>query len=431
LKETIMSAASSPRETSVPAMPNTFYAEDPANGTFRLHPKVYTDPTILEHEMREVFGKSWLYVGHESEVPTKGSFVCRRVAGRPVIMVRGDDGNIRVLLNVCRHRGNVVCRERKGTAKFFRCSYHSWSFNNQGKLVGVSRKEAYAPGFDTGELGLLQVRVESYRGLVFLCFSDRTEGLVDYFAGAREILDLILDSSDAEGGIAIVGGSHDYGVDANWKLLMDNTMDIYHVFSTHNRYVAEFLPSVMNIRPTQAGMFDTSQAMSLGNGHVNIEVASFGTPSIDADKFQGWQTRYGTVRADRMLKCRQQLLLFPNTLFLQTWQAIRTCQPVAHNRMEVTAWALMPARDDPKAREMRLAMYNSFLGPGGFATPDDVEVMEVLQSNMSRTPELEYVDMSRGMAREQPLCDDELQMRAFWKQWYQLVGARVDAERPR
>jgi phenylpropionate dioxygenase-like ring-hydroxylating dioxygenase large terminal subunit len=294
--------------------------------------------------------------------------------------------------------------------------------------MGVSRKEAYAPGFSTEELGLLQVRTQTYRGLVFLCFSENTEGLVEYLAGAREVLDLILDASDDEGGMAIVGGSHDYGVDANWKLLMENTMDIYHVFSTHNRYVAEFLPSVMNVRPSPASMFDGSRAMDLGNGHVNIEVATFGTPAIDADKLADWKARHGVERAERMLNRRQQLLLFPNTLFLQTWQAIRTCQPVAYNRMEVTAWALMPVKDDPQARELRLAMYNSFLGPAGFATPDDVEVMEVLQSNLSSTPELEFVDMSRGMAREQPLCDDELQMRAFWKHWYQRVGTRIEAE---
>jgi phenylpropionate dioxygenase-like ring-hydroxylating dioxygenase large terminal subunit len=425
-----MNATSTPRGTPTSTR-NAFYTEDLTAGTFRLHPKVYTDPTILEREMREVFGRSWLYVGHESEVPTKGSFITRRVGGRPIILVRGDDGNIRLMINVCRHRGNVICRERKGTARSFLCSYHSWNYNNRGKLVGVSRKEAYAPGFDAEELGLLRVRMESYRGLIFLCFSERTEGLVEYLAGAREILDLILDSSDDEGGTAIVGGSHDYGVDANWKLLMDNTMDIYHVFSTHNRYVAEFLPSVMNVRPTPSQMFDSSRAMDLGNGHVNIEVATFGTPSIDADKLAGWQSQYGAARANQMLNFRQQLLLFPNTLFLQTWQAIRTCQPVTHNRMEVTAWALMPVKDDPKAREMRLAMYNSFLGPGGFATPDDVEVMETLQANMSSTPELDFVDMSRGMAREQPLCDDELQMRGFWKHWYKRVGAGIEAEAAR
>lgn len=409
-------------------MRKTIFTEDLTAGTFHLNPRVYTDPTIFQHELRELFSKCWLYVGHESEVPIPGSFVSRRMAGRPIFMSRGDDGRIRLFLNVCRHRGNVICRARKGTAKRFICSYHAWSYNNKGKLVGIPRKEAYAAQFAQHDMDLIQVRMESYRGLIFLCFSENTEGLVEYLAGAREILDLILDANSGEEGIAIIGGSHDYGVDANWKLLMDNTMDIYHVFHTHRRYMTEFLPDVMNVRPTPEGMFDTSCVMDLGNGHVSMELETVGTPSIDAEKLARWQARYGKERAERMINRNQQLLLFPNTLFLQMWKAIRTCQPVSHERMEVTAWALLPVDDEPVTRQMRLSLYNSFMGPGGFATPDDVEVMEVLQANMRDTPELPFVDMSRGMTRQQPLCDDELQMRSFWKAWYERIGPGIETE---
>src|SRR5205814_6282025 len=81
-------------------------------GLFRVNRRAFTDPHILELEKERVFDQCWIYVGHESEIPNPGDFRSRRVAGRPVILVRGTDGQVRVLLNTCRHRGALVCCEK-------------------------------------------------------------------------------------------------------------------------------------------------------------------------------------------------------------------------------------------------------------------------------------------------------------------------------
>src|SRR5688572_27261238 len=140
-----------------------------AEGVFRVHRRAFTDPHLLELEKCRVFDQSWLYAGHASEIPQPGDFRARRVAGRPVILVRGGDGTIRILLNTCTHRGALVCREQTGNAKTFQCFYHAWTYNNQGELIGVPGDEAYSDAFDRRQLGLaMPPRVESYRGFLFM-----------------------------------------------------------------------------------------------------------------------------------------------------------------------------------------------------------------------------------------------------------------------
>jgi len=156
-------------------------------GVFRINRRTLTDPQILELEKERVFGRCWIYAGHESEIPNPDNFCARNVAGRPVILVRGSDQQVRVLLNTCRHRGALVCRERAGNTKTFQCPYHAWTYNNRGELVGVPGEDAYSPAFDRQQFALATPpRMESYRGFLFISFDPAIEPLVDYLAGATE-----------------------------------------------------------------------------------------------------------------------------------------------------------------------------------------------------------------------------------------------------
>jgi p-cumate 2,3-dioxygenase alpha subunit len=180
--------------------------DDREAGLFRVNRRAFTAPEILTFERERIFERCWIYAGHESEVPQSGDFCSRRVVGRPIIFARGDDGQVRVLLNTCPHRGALVCREQTGNARTFQCPYHAWTFNNCGELVGVPGEDAYSPAFDRRERSLMPApRVESYRGFVFVCFDPATETLVEYLAGAKEYLDLVCDQSEV--GMEIVHGT--------------------------------------------------------------------------------------------------------------------------------------------------------------------------------------------------------------------------------
>jgi p-cumate 2,3-dioxygenase alpha subunit len=404
--------------------------DDTARGLFRVSRRAFTSAEVLEAERARIFARSWLYLGHESEVPEPGSFRAREVGGRPLIFVRSSDGQLRVFLNACTHRGAQVCREKSGRAKSFQCFYHGWTFANDGRLIGVPSDEAYPPGFARERLGLASPRVESYRGFVFVRFSEAGESLADYLAGAKEYLDLIADQSEV--GMEIVGGSQSYGIRANWKLLVENSFDGYHAQIAHARYLKYVIES--------GGMgaigVGRNSALDLGNGHAVIEyeapwgrpvarwVPSFGAEAKDeiAAIRARLEQRLGRERAARISSASRNLVIFPNLVINDIMAiTVRTFFPVAPDAMTVDAWSLAPREESREHRRHRLENFLTFLGPGGFATPDDIEALECCQRGYLAAPD-GWNDISRETHVAQPSFMGEHQIRTFWRRWQQLIA---------
>src|SRR5437762_12910145 len=105
------------------------------NGT--LHGAIFSDPDIYEQELEQIFGRMWLFVGHESQIPRPGDFVRSRMGEEQVIVTRAPNNQVHVLLNSCAHRGNVVCRYDSGRALAFHCSCHGWVYNSEGALMSL------------------------------------------------------------------------------------------------------------------------------------------------------------------------------------------------------------------------------------------------------------------------------------------------------
>ena len=138
--------------------------DDRERGIFRVHRSSMTSAEIFQREREYIFNRCWIYLGHESEVENPGDYRRRTVAGRPLFFTLGRDGQVRVFLNTCTHRGALICRSDEGNAEVLQCFYHAWTFNTHGELIGVPGEDAYGPYFDRTELGLKQQpRVESYR----------------------------------------------------------------------------------------------------------------------------------------------------------------------------------------------------------------------------------------------------------------------------
>ena len=115
---------------------------------------IFVDQEIYQQELEQVFGRSWMFVGHESQVPNPNDFVANYIAEDPVLVTRDSRGKLHCFLNMCRHRGNRICRSDQGNSQSFMCTYHGWTFATDGKLVGVpGYKEAYFEELDRSQWG--------------------------------------------------------------------------------------------------------------------------------------------------------------------------------------------------------------------------------------------------------------------------------------
>jgi p-cumate 2,3-dioxygenase subunit alpha len=418
-----------------------YVQEDPASFTFRIRREALVSPEVLERERRAVFDRCWIYVGHGSEIATAGDYKSRQVAGRPLIFCRDEQGDVRALLNSCRHRGALVCTQPEGNAKRFFCLYHGWTYGNDGSLRSVPGEEAYGPHFDKGQLGLVPVpRLDSYGDFWFVNFDRDAIDLVDYLAGATEYIDLVTDQSPS-GRMQIVAGSQEYDIRANWKLLAENSVDDYHLPTAHATWLAYMRNSGVDVRPAkEAGALLPAKGIGkdLGNGHLVIDNPNYrGRPVAAWISIYGEEAkpdiaairaelvaRLGEVRAARVADTNRNLVVFPNLVINDgSSVTVRAFFPEAPDLMHVTAWALGPVEETAEQRARRLDAFLTFYGPGGFATPDDIAALELLQRGYRTWREVQWNDLSRGMGKDEgdQLNTDEGHIRVFWRRWSQLM----------
>ena len=418
----------------------TFVIDDRDSGLFKVNREAFTSEAVLRREREVIFSKCWLFLGHATELRQPNDFLIRPVGGQQVIFNRDRKGDFHAFFNVCPHRGAQVVREKTGNAISFKCFYHGWCFNNDGRFATRAAPGVYPPNFGRdGSVDLPRVpRLESYRDFFFVNFDASAGSLSDYLTGSKDVFDLLAEHSP--NGMEIVGGVQEYSIRANWKLLVENSYDGFHAPETHETYfdyLTKYIgpehvaKAVANIKKPGA-----SRVYDYGNGHAAIEsIAGWGRPiarsippwgeegRVRAELlFKELEGRVGHERAVRIADRDRNVGIFPN-LVLNDIMAIvvRTFYPITPDLMEVTSWALAPIGEDPTSRKNRLDNYLEFLGPGGFSTPDDVEALESAQRGYASSLFSPWNDISRGMLKEQPVADDEAQMRAFWRQWNRLM----------
>ena len=131
--------------------------------------EVFVNHSVYQQEQEQVFARSWLFVGHESQVPSPGDYFVSSMGEESVILCRDRQGQIHVFLNTCMHRGMKVCRYDEGNTAVFTCPYHGWSYATDGQLVGVPYfKEAYREELDKSRWGLIEVaQLANYKGTIW------------------------------------------------------------------------------------------------------------------------------------------------------------------------------------------------------------------------------------------------------------------------
>jgi phenylpropionate dioxygenase-like ring-hydroxylating dioxygenase large terminal subunit len=411
----------------------------------RVHRRVYTDPALFDEEMTRVYGGTWTYLLHESELAEPHDFKTGYLGRRPIILTRDGDGDIHALFNRCRHRGATVCRTERGNAKSFTCPYHGWTYRNSGELTGVPWPSGYGPDFDRGRYPLARVpRVASYRGFVFGTLNLDAPDLDTHLGPARALLDQWIDRSPT-GQVFVRSGANRMVYKGNWKLAFDNAADGYHVAFSHRslltmarRFGEDKDMTYSSRNPDSSGMY----TQYLGNGHTfgdqrpSYEGAGSywrqQRPQPGREHYEEEiRRRYG-ARADELLDlacgAQMNLNLFPNLLIIGN--QLQVIEPIAVDRTQLT-WHWTTIGGVPEEiNTLRMRTQEDF---PSFGEVDDQANFEECHRGLT-IPEVEWVLVNRGLGLEDrhrvdehgvvtAPKTDELVLRSYFQEWKRLMTA--------
>ena len=424
-------------------------------GASEVHRDVFLSQHVFEQEMKTVFRRTWIYVGHDSQAPNKGDFITTTIGTQPVIMVRHTDDTIQVLLNRCPHKGVQLVNDPSGsTGRFFRCPYHAWSFKTDGSPLGIPFKKGYEDtGFDTScaKKGMCNVKnVKNYRGFIFARLSDEGESFEDFFSGSLSSIDNMIDRSP-EGKLEIVGAPLRYLHHCNWKMLVDNQTDTCHPMIAHESSAGTVKriweaaagegapnpmpkPMVVELVLPFMSSYETFEKMGIrtwdhGHGHTGVSWSIHSEYSDVEGYFTAMIEAYGKERAEEIIaETRHNTCYFPNMMVKGAIQTLRLFKPVAADRTIVESW-IFKLVGVPDTFLKRTAMYNRIINaPTSIVGHDDLEMYERAQEGL-KVDANPWVNMQRHY-REDELGGEqvhpgtsEVQMRNHYVSWAKYMSA--------
>jgi choline monooxygenase len=337
---------------SAPATPRLPDVSDPLAGT-ALPPRLYLDDGLLDAECELIFERTWQLAGHVSSLPRPGSYLTAQAGSQPVLVVRGENGELRAYRNVCRHRASRLLSGAGQCKGAIRCRYHGWTYRFDGTLIGVPEGLAFGEKLDKSKLGLHPVRVEEMCGLLFVNLDDDAAPLTDLVGDLPERLapyriETLEPFALAGATLGIqprqfmarqrppAGGD---GQPANWKVVVENYIEGYHIPIAH--------PGLMRMLDYK------NYATELHDHYVWFEAPHRSKPSSNRlERLYGRlvEPMAGLTDADRHVW--RYVFLYPNTTIdlyadqVNTWQILpngigRTTDVFANYR---------PAGSSPRTR---------------------------------------------------------------------------------
>lgn len=367
---------------------------------------VYSDPAVFTLERERLFTRAWIFLGHESEVPNPGDYVVRRVLDDSFILVRDAQGEIRVHLNMCLHRGMQICRAERGNTAHFRCSYHGWTYANDGSLVGLPfHADAYGgdDGFQRSGRRLLSPAIDRYNGLVFVNLASDPEPLRTYLGDFTFYLDLY--SRQSEAGLELRGPQR-WRIQANWKIGCENFVgDMYHTPYTHRSVVDIGLFRAPKAHKRKEGVLyfagkGGGTTYKLPAGDFRSRMRHVGYPdAMIARQRETWSAQQRSLVAEDGFMV-SAATVFPNLSLVHNWPQIdesgrvtpfislRQWQPISATETEVLSWFAVDRTAPADFKEASYKAYLMCFGSSGMFEQDDVEnwvsITSVSQGPMGR-----------------------------------------------
>jgi len=345
--------------------------------------RMFFDEDIYQLELERIFARAWNFMAHDSMIPNPGDFFMTFIGEDRVIVVRDNEGNPQVLVNSCRHRGNAVCRAEEGHATSFMCTYHGWTYDLKGALVGVPGfKEVYHEELDRENWGLINAgKVETYKGFIFANMDPEAIDLDEYLGPVGR---MGLDFLAERGTLRVIPGVQKYTLPCNWKLAVDNLFDWYHPALSHSSAFMVLVPppkgQVTAEMRRMMNPYNERDVVLLGEyGH------GIGGPLLDDLNKQRLATVPKSYLTMRELPKAQEVLgpvglktgghpsIFPN-LWVATLQGQLSLRiPKGPSSTEIWWFSMIEEEIDEAGWHFQRQSSNHIFGPAGILEQDDGE----------------------------------------------------------
>ena len=316
----------------------------------------YTSPEFYEREVHRIFMQTWNFVGRADLIPKPGDYLTVDLAGVSVILVRGDDGEIRAFSNVCRHRGTRLL-SCDGNCGAISCPYHSWTYSLDGTLRSAAGMEE-TENFDLADYGLTQFRLATWAGFLFINFSQNGESLIDYLGDLPKIADSYNFSE------MICTRRKVYDVACNWKVYIENQREGYHVSTVHRTS----LGSQVTVQLTTSGNW-SGAFLKRGKSEAVLRGETASLPPIPS-------------LAGRAAEGTYFVLVYPHTFLGCTVDCMwwMECQPQGPARTKVVVGSCFP-RSTVERPEFADAV-EKYYERWDTSHPEDNEICELQQQGL-------------------------------------------------
>ena len=416
-----------------------------------VHRDVYLSQELFDLEMERLWRNTWIYVGHDSQVPNIGDFYSTEIARQPLIMLRDESGKVRVLMNRCAHKGARLVSAMHGQCenRLLRCPYHGWTYRLDGSIRTIPMKSGYegtALADSPNSRGIVNLpHVENYRGFVFARLSESGPGFREYFGESLTSIDNMVERAP-EGRLEVAGGVLRFMHDCNWKMFIENLNDTMHPMVAHESAagtakklwadkpegtpkpmaIEQFLPFVNGY-----SFFDQMGVHIYENGHsytgVNFSIHSAYSAIGEYESLM--EKTYGAERARAILgEVRHNTVYYPSLTIKGAIQSIRVVRPLGPQQTLIESWTFRLA-GAPAQLLRRTVMYTRLINaPTSVVGHDDRHCYRAIQEGLAAEGN-DWVSLHRNWTeRERTQLagnyngTSEVSMRGQYRAWQQFMA---------
>lgn len=413
---------------------------------------LFADEEIFQEEIKRIFSRAWLFVGHESLIPKPDDYFVSQMGTDSVILTRDRQGNIQVLLNSCTHRGMKLCRYDHGNNRTFSCPYHGWSFSTDGNLVERPGELVGVPGHAThykGELdkkawGLKSVaQIYNYKGAIFATWDKDAISFLDYIGDMTYYLDATLEHRDGRVGESeVIGGVQKWRVPCNWKFAPENFIGDKHHDISHRSV------DLVGIGPSGGkGRRDFTEGRvcvsfpHLGHGTIgrlpHYEELPYkpqfqNHPEVETYFRKVYDDRVARLGNTKRVSPHAVGTIFPNMSFhAHQPRTLAVFHPISSTEMEMWRMYLIDKDAPEEVKEVMRHYYLRYSGPGGLTESDDMENWSgATQACKGAASQDMYFNYQMGLGHAEPSPElqggvfsdfTEENARGYYRRWGQFM----------